>query len=58
MLLLLLQREGGERERERERERETTVEIQREQALQRPQFQPMQFTCDVMAEEPGIAEEH
>ena len=33
----------------------TTVEIQREQALQRPQFQPMQFTRDVMAEEPGIS---
>ena len=33
----------------------TTIEIQREQALQRPQFQPMQFTRDVMAEEPGIS---
>ena len=33
----------------------TTMEIQREQALQRPKFQPMRLTRDVMVEDPGVS---
>ena len=33
----------------------TTMEIQREQALKRPKFQPMQLTRDVMVEDPGVS---
>ena len=33
----------------------TTMEIQREQAQQRPKFQPMRLTRDVMVEDPGVS---
>ena len=33
----------------------TTMEIQREQALGRPKFQPMRLTCDVMVEDLGVS---
>ena len=32
----------------------TMMEIQREKALQRPKFQPMRLTRDVMVEDPGV----
>ena len=32
----------------------TTMEIQSGQALQRPNFQPMRLTRDVMVEDPGV----